>query len=125
VGLLLLRAAVGIAFLVQGGSYLSGHGSVAVGASITGLLGVVAGVALLIGFLTPVAAVLAGLGVIGIGLSLLPLSSPNLFDTRLPDIFATVMTAAIVFLGPGAFSVDSRLFGRREIIIPPASRSPR
>jgi len=25
---------------------------------------------------------------------------------------------AIIILGPGAFSVDSRLFGRREVIIP-------
>jgi hypothetical protein len=32
---------------------------------------------------------------------------------------------AVVFLGPGAFSLDARLFGRREIIIPPVSRSPR
>jgi hypothetical protein len=27
-------------------------------------------------------------------------------------------------LGPGAFSLDARLFGRREIIIPPAPRRP-
>jgi hypothetical protein len=28
------------------------------------------------------------------------------------------MLIVIVILGPGAFSVDSRLFGRREVIIP-------
>jgi hypothetical protein len=35
------------------------------------------------------------------------------------------MSAALVLLGPGAFSLDARLFGRREIIIPEGGRSPR
>ena len=29
-----------------------------------------------------------------------------------------ILAAAIALLGPGAFSVDARLFGRREILIP-------
>jgi hypothetical protein len=29
------------------------------------------------------------------------------------------MVLTVAGLGPGAFSVDARLFGRREIIIPP------
>jgi uncharacterized membrane protein YphA (DoxX/SURF4 family) len=35
------------------------------------------------------------------------------------------MSAALVLLGPGAFSLDARLFGRRKIIIPEGGRSPR
>jgi hypothetical protein len=31
------------------------------------------------------------------------------------------MAAATALLGPGAYSLDARLFGRREIIIPQAS----
>jgi hypothetical protein len=29
------------------------------------------------------------------------------------------MLVELILLGPGAFSVDARLFGRRKIIIPP------
>jgi hypothetical protein len=31
----------------------------------------------------------------------------------------------IALLGPGAFSIDARMFGRREILITHASRSPK
>jgi uncharacterized membrane protein YphA (DoxX/SURF4 family) len=34
-----------------------------------------------------------------------------------------VMAIVIAVLGPGAFSLDSRMFGRREIVIPPSVRA--
>jgi uncharacterized membrane protein YphA (DoxX/SURF4 family) len=83
------------------------------------------GASLLIGFLTPVAGVLIGIGAAGIALSWFPAPTPNLFDTGLSCVFAVIMAAAIVFLGPGAFSLDAYLFGRREIIIPHTSRLPK
>lgn len=88
-----------------------------------GLLEVASGASLLLGFLTPVAGVLAGLGSVASAFSWLPAPAPNLLDAKLSLLFAIIMVAAIVLLGPGAFSVDARLFGRREISIPPASRS--
>jgi len=51
---------------------------------------------------------------------LLPASATPFFDSRTEIAFATTILLAIVILGPGAFSIDARLFGRREIIIPPA-----
>jgi len=77
------------------------------------------GAALLAGILTPIAGLLAGFGAIGCGFSFLP--SPavsNLIDSKLVVLLIAIVAAAIVCLGPGAFSVDARLFGRREIIIP-------
>jgi hypothetical protein len=34
------------------------------------------------------------------------------------------ISAAVVLLGPGAFSLDARLFGRREIVIPEGAFTP-
>jgi len=109
---------VGIVAVIQGGFYLGAKADGMPLAWVGAAVGWVAGAALLIGFLTPVAALLTGLGAIGIGFSLLPAPIPNLFDSTLSVVLIGIVTMAIIFLGPGAFSLDGRLFGRREIIIP-------
>jgi uncharacterized membrane protein YphA (DoxX/SURF4 family) len=116
-----LRTAIGIVVLLQAGFYLD-NASSSSAIWLSGLVGLAAGAALLIGILTPVAGVVVGLGVMGIGFSILAAPMPNLFDEKLSAVLAATIAAAIVFVGPGAFSVDARLFGRREIIIPPRSR---
>lgn len=84
-------------------------------------------VLLLIGYLTPVAGVLAALFCLSSAFSWFPLSSPELFPglfkDKLSATLGAIIVAALVCLGPGAFSLDARLFGRREIIIPNISPS--
>jgi uncharacterized membrane protein YphA (DoxX/SURF4 family) len=79
-------------------------------------------VLLLSGFLTPIASVLVVL--VGLGFVLLSFALPALalFEDKLVVINVIVISGAIALLGPGAFSVDARMFGRREISIPQASR---
>jgi len=124
-GLLLLRAAIGVTTVIQGGLYLDDPGNLTLETGTLGLVAIATGASLVVGFLTPVAGVLVGLGTLGIGLAWFPAAARNLFDAKLPTVFGVIMSAAIIFLGPGALSIDARLFGRREIIIPPVSRSPR
>jgi hypothetical protein len=44
------------------------------------------------------------------------------FNSRMAAFEFVVMSAVLVILGPGAISVDARLFGRREVAIRRASR---
>jgi uncharacterized membrane protein YphA (DoxX/SURF4 family) len=101
--------------------YVSRGGSVTAAAVLSGMLLAITGVCLLIGFLTPIVSVLAGVACIASAISLLPAPAGNLFDGALVSLEMTVMAVAVALLGPGAFSLDARLFGRREIVIPPAS----
>jgi uncharacterized membrane protein YphA (DoxX/SURF4 family) len=125
VGLLLLRIAVGVAAIVQGGVYLSDRAHPVIVYSVIGVIVAAAGALVLIGFLTPVTGMLTGMGIVGTEISRLPESAPMLLDSKMSEILALAISAAIVLLGPGAFSLDARLFGHREIIIPPSSPSPK
>jgi uncharacterized membrane protein YkgB len=119
---LLLRASLGVATIIQGFLYLRGADPSFAG-WMGGLLAVAVGVSLLLGFVTPLAGFLTGLGAAGLALSWFQLSTPNLFEARLSKVFAIVITMALGCLGPGAYSIDAFLFGRREIIVPRPRRS--
>lgn len=76
------------------------------------------GALLLAGLMTLFVALLVAAGAIGVALSLIPSPGQDLFDSYSAIINLIVLSIAIAFLGPGAFSLDARMFGRREITIP-------
>ena len=116
--LFLFRAVFAVSLLLQARFYLSEAGGIEA-TSLVGLTALAAGALLLVGFLTPVAGAVVGLGGVGVALSLLPACTSIIFDSNLAIAFAGTMLVGIIVLGPGAFSLDARVFGRREIIIPP------
>jgi len=82
---------------------------------LSAMMGV--GLCFLLGFMTPLMASILVLGALALGLSWLPSPNQNLLDTGLSIVNLVVIAAAIGALGPGAFSLDARMFGRREIRI--------
>ena len=84
-----------------------------------------AGAFLLAGLMTPFVAVFVAAGGIGVTLSYIPLPGEALFDSHLAIINLIVLSIAIALLGPGAISLDARMFGRREITIPSSSTASR
>lgn len=73
---------------------------------------VVISLGLLLGFLTPILTVIACVA----GLANLLLTDQ---PTNVVYILGILLPAALFFLGPGAFSVDARLYGLRVTVVPP------
>lgn len=115
--LLLLRAVIGIAMVIQGGLLIGALGVTPV-SWLVGLPALACGCMLIIGFLTPVAGAIVGIDLVAISISVPLASTAVVFDSRAAFIFGLAILFATIGAGPGRFSVDARLFGRREIIIP-------
>ena len=116
---MLLRALVGCSLIAQGLGYVQMQSLVAWALAATTFA---AGAFLLAGLMTPFVAVFVAVGGVGIALSLVPLPGQALFDSSLALTNLIVLSITIALLGPGAYSLDARMFGRREITIP-VSRS--
>ena len=103
-------------------SLIVAPGTQSIGSWSMGLLGVVVGSALLLGILTPIAGALAALcNLCNCVFWLLP-SSAGARGSVVISVYLIIMSIVVVFLGPGAFSLDAYLFGPREIVIPEAPR---
>jgi uncharacterized membrane protein YphA (DoxX/SURF4 family) len=79
-------------------------------------LAVVTGASILIGFLTPVSCGLAAVG--NTYLIRFPSNQTPALASFIAHLNLAIICVALVLLGPGGFSLDARLFGRREIVIP-------
>jgi uncharacterized membrane protein YphA (DoxX/SURF4 family) len=120
-----LRLAIALNTISSGVGALVGSTSHAISVWVVGSLAIAVGAAIFIGFLTPAASTAATVGYLMTGVSALLMTKANHHINTLAAFNLAAISAALVFLGPGAFSLDARLFGRREIIIPEGRRSPR
>ena len=112
VALLLLRVSV-VAFLIVAAAPYEGsfHRLILVGVSLISL-------SLLIGFLTPFLCVIVAAAIIAN-----MIVSPH--ASSLVCVIAIANSAALGLLGPGAYSIDSKLFGRRVTVFRPTKSTSR
>jgi hypothetical protein len=119
----MLRATVGITLTVQAGLAVASTNPDLLGAVPAAAL-IASGIALTLGIFTPVCSAL-----VGSGYALVLLMPPGAAVLpRLDSAAAIVGLAAAIalgLLGPGTFSIDAHLFGRREIFIPAEDGSER
>ena len=105
-GLLVLRVALALPAIIDS-TRLAMQGPWAAG---LGLVSVAASALVLVGLWTPYAA-----GMLGAAQLLLLLPGDFLLERQL---LRAAMAAALIMLGPGAWSIDRRLFGRKRIDLP-------
>lgn len=120
----MLRLTLGTTAIVSGIARLLDYGNAPLLNLVIALSAAVCGIFLLIGLMTPIAALVAFFGILGTTAAIIPAANCNLLAPVLCAVYASVTAAAVVLLGPGAFSLDARMFGRREIIIPGKSNPP-
>jgi uncharacterized membrane protein YphA (DoxX/SURF4 family) len=120
--LLLLRLALAAALAASGATAIAGAPDRSVASGVLGVLAVACSGALVLGAFTPAAGILAALVTLTLAASTGAVDATAGWRGARGDGLAFVVSVALVLLGPGAFSVDARLFGWREIVVPRAGR---
>ena len=107
---------------MQGTCIMTAAGSNTLSLKIVGLSSISLSLVLVLGFLTPIVGSLATLCFLINAVELLVVTGTNRYANAVTALQLAVMALILVLLGPGAYSLDARLFGRREIIIPDVRR---
>ncbi len=113
--LLLLRLVVGGTTSAQAClAIAASHGAVQISV-VVALFALVIGLALSIGFMSPIASVVLAAGALSLTIRSSVAPQLLLFESGMARLDFIVMSVALIFLGPGSFSLDARLYGRREV----------
>ena len=116
--LLGLRVMSGAAAILVGVAYMDGW-SLSWPERFVGLFVAIDGLLLALGLLTPVAGMLAPILASAVALEWALPPSPWSVQIRAVALPFSAIALSLVALGPGAYSLDARLFGRKQLRIPP------
>jgi len=117
-GLLLLRASAGTALASCGVINFMAWQEARVLIPTVAALSSICGLLLLLGLFNWLACSLGVLISLGTALGLIHVPVFNVLSAKVSAVFTAVIAVALLCLGPGAYSLDARRYGHREIIIP-------
>ncbi len=120
VALLCLRFAFGLVGIAEGFIYLSRSDNVE--SLCLGFVLEAAGVLVVVGLLTSYSAMAIAIGTVCRSVASSSISPYVFLQGPFSAGILIVLGVVITLLGPGVFSLDFRLFGRREIVIPRRTR---
>ena len=119
---MILRATAGIALVACGVIHFIAWQEESVLILTVAALSSICGLLLLFGLFNRFACRLGVLISLGTALGLIHVPVVNVLSAKVSAVFTAVIAVALLCLGPGAYSLDARRHGHREIIIPARPR---
>src|SRR5262249_18769902 len=121
-GLLLFRLVIGGVTMSFALRWIAGSAERTTYVWTIGVISVICGVLLVVGFMTLVAGVLASFSVVAMSVATEAFVS-SVFSASALNVLTAILALGIALTGPGAFSIEGHLYGRREIVVPPSEEN--
>jgi len=119
VGLLLFRLIIGVMAIAFAVRWITGAGDRTPYVWVIGVVTAACGAMLVLGLMTLIAGVTACASILAITLSAGALSSILVSGPAVLNLVTAILALGLALTGPGAFSLEGRFYGRREIVVPP------
>jgi uncharacterized membrane protein YphA (DoxX/SURF4 family) len=119
VGLLLFRLIIGVVTFAFAARWIGSAADRSPYVWVIGVISAACGLMLVLGLMTLIAGVTASASILAITFSSSSLSSVLSSGAAVLNLVTAILAFGLALTGPGAFSIEGRLYGRREILVPP------
>ena len=119
VGLLLFRLIIGVVTFAFAVRWIDSAADRSPYVWVIGIISAACGLMLVFGLMTLIAGVTASASILAITFSPGSLSSVLSSGAAVLNLVTAILAFGLALTGPGAFSIEGRLYGRREILVPP------